>query len=346
MPLPSDHPYHKPEDRFEEDPNAPGAEKTRAHFDLDKALDGLGQPLVHSPDHRSGYVNVVGRPNVGKSTLVNALVGERMNIVTAKPQTTRHRIFALLSGDDFQAVFSDTPGLIEEPVYRMQQRMNAAVASAFEDADVILFVAVPQEEYDDDHVLLRAIREAEDARVVVVVNKSDTVGAGVAEAAARGFAERLATDTYFAVSALEGTGVDALREHLLAALPPGPPYFPKDQLTDRPERFFVTEILREAILEHYYQEIPYAVQPVIEYFEDTTNKYGKPLARIQVVIYVERESQKNILIGKGGKDIKAVCHQARVRMEQFLGKAVFMDTRVKVRVGWRDDEQELKRFGY
>ncbi len=346
MPLPPDHPYYKAPETFEEDPNAPGAEKTTAHFNLEKALEGLGHTLVHTPGHRSGFINIVGRPNVGKSTLVNALVGERMSIVTAKPQTTRHRIFALLSGDDFQAVFSDTPGLIEEPHYRMQQRMNAAVSSAFEDADVILFVAVPQEEYEDDHVLLRAIREAEDCEIVVVVNKTDTVTEAEAEALAASYAERLGAKTHFAVSALKGTQVDELRTHLLAALPDGPPYYPKDQLTDRPERFFVTEILREAILEHYYQEIPYSVQPVVEYFEDTTNKNGKPLARMQIVIYVERESQKNILIGKNGQDIKEVCYKARVKMEQFLGKAVFMDTRVKVRAGWRDDESVLKAFGY
>lgn len=345
MPLPPDHPYYKAPEAFEPDPNSPGAEKTTEHFDLDKALEGLGHAITHDETHKSGFVNIVGRPNVGKSTLVNALVGEQMSIVTSKPQTTRHRIFAILSGDDFQAVFSDTPGLIEEPSYAMQQRMNAAVSSAFEDADVILFVAVPQETYEDDHVLLRAIREA-DAEVVVIMNKTDTVAAASAELLAETYAQRLGAKKFFAISALEGKGVAELREYLIASLPVGPPYYPKDQMTDRPERFFVTEILREQILEHYYQEIPYSVQPVVENFEDTLNRYGKPLARIQVVIYVERESQKNILIGKGGADIKEVCYKARVKMEKFLGKAVFMDTRVKVRAGWRDDEDQLKSFGY
>ncbi len=345
MPLPKDHPYYKPEDDFQIDPNAPGAELSADHFDLEKALDGLGQEITHDETHRSGFVNVVGRPNVGKSTLVNALVGERMSIVTAKPQTTRHRIFAILSGDDFQVVFSDTPGLIEEPHYAMQKSMNAAVSSAFEDADLILFVVVPQEEYEDDHVLLRAIREA-GCEVVVVINKVDTVVAEEAEVLAKAYAERLGATKYVLTSALEGTGVDELRDYVMEVLPQGPPYYPKDQLTDRPERFFVTEMMREQILEHYYQEIPYSVQPVIEGYEDTVNKYGKPLARIRMVIFVERESQKNIIIGKGGRDIKEVCYKARLRMEEFLGRAVFLDTRVKVRAGWRDDELQLKSFGY
>ena len=344
MPLPEDHPYYKPEP-FEADPNGPADEE--ASFDLEAALQGLGQPLVQTDDHRSGFVNVVGRPNVGKSTLVNALVGERMNIVTAKPQTTRHRIFAILSGDGFQVVFSDTPGLIEEPGYAMQQRMNAAVSTAFEDADVILFVAVPQEEYPDDHVLLRAVREAkEEAKVVAIVNKVDTVSPEEAEAAAADYARRLGADAHFVTSAIDGLGVEAVRDYVMAVLPKGPPYYPKDQLTDRPERFFVTELMREQILEHYYQEIPYAVQPVIEHYEDTVNRNGKPLAKIRMAIYVERESQKNILIGKGGRDIKEVCYKARRRMEEFLGSAVFLDTRVKVKKGWRDDEQQLRSFGY
>ena len=345
MPLPQDHPYFKPEDKIEIDPNAPGAEKSTDHFDLEKALEGLGQEITHDETHRSGFVNVVGRPNVGKSTLVNALVGERMSIVTAKPQTTRHRIFAILSGDDFQVVFSDTPGLIEEPHYAMQKSMNAAVSSAFEDADLILFVAVPQEEYADDHVMLRAIREA-GCEAVVIVNKVDTVATEEAEVLAKAYAERLGARKYMLTSALDGTGVDELRDYVMEVLPKGPPYYPKDQLTDRPERFFVTEMMREQILEHYYQEIPYSVQAVIEGYEDTINKYGKPLARIRMVIFVERESQKNILIGKGGRDIKEVCYKARLRMEEFLGRAVFLDTRVKVRTGWRDDEQQLKSFGY
>ena len=346
MPLPEDHPYYKPEP-FGEDPHAPGAQTGADDFDLERALQGLGQALVQTEGHRSGFANVVGRPNVGKSTLVNALVGERMNIVTAKPQTTRHRIFAILSGDDFQVVFSDTPGLIEDPGYAMQQRMNAAVSTAFEDADVVLFVAVPQEEYPDDHVLLRAVREAKDeAEVVAVVNKADTVSRAEAEAAAADYAARLGADAHFVTSAREGTGVAAVREHVLRVLPKGPPYYPKDQLTDRPERFFVTELMREQILGHYRQEIPYAVEPVIEHYEETTNRNGRPLAKIRMAIYVERESQKNILIGKGGRDIKEVCYRARRRMERFLGSAVFLDTRVKVKKGWRDDEQQLRSFGY
>ena len=344
MSLPKDHPYYQPEP-FETDPNAPGAEKAGEHFDLDRALEGYGEPLEADEGHRSGFVNIVGRPNVGKSTLLNALVGERMSIITAKPQTTRHRILALLSGDDFQVVFSDTPGLIEDPGYKMQERMNAFVASAFEDADVILFVVVPQEEYDDEHPLLRRLRQQE-APVLVVVNKTDTVAREEAEALAQTYKERIGATHAVAISALHGEGTDDLRDWILDNLPQGPAYYPKDQLTDRPERFFVTEILREQILEHYYQEIPYAVEPVVEKFEETQTTQGKPLVRISAVIYVERDSQKNILIGKGGRDIKAVGQEARKRLEAFLEKKVFLETRVKVRPGWRNDEKQLKRFGY
>ena len=356
MPLPEDHPYYKPEDGFATDPNAPRgnerwgarsrAEKEGEHFDLDRALEGLGGALEVPPGHRSGYVNIVGRPNVGKSTLLNALVDERMSIITAKPQTTRHRILALVSGPDFQAVFSDTPGLVEEPGYEMQRRMNASVASAFDDADVVLFVVVPQEDYPDDHPLMRRLSQLRDAEVIVVVNKADTVERAEAERVAEAYRERLGAARAVAISALHREGTAELRRDVLAGLPEGPAYYPKDQLSDRPERFFVTEILRERILEHYRQEIPYAVEPVVERFERGTTSQGKPIARIAVVIYVERDSQKNILIGSGGRDLKAVGRAARERLEAFLGSKVFLETRVKVRAGWRDDEKQLSRFGY
>lgn len=346
MPLPEDHPYYKPEESFATDPNAPGAELEGEHFDLDRALEGFGDALEAPPGHRSGYVNIVGRPNVGKSTLLNALVGERMSIITAKPQTTRHRLLALVSGGDFQAVFSDTPGLIEEPGYKMQERMNAFVASAFEDADVVLFVVVPQEEYDDEHPLMRRLRQLPQGEVIVVVNKADTVERADAERIAAEYRDRLGASRAVAISALQADGTEDLRRDVIAGLPEGPAYYPKDQLSDRPERFFVTEIIREQILEHYYQEIPYAVEPVVERFEEGRTSQGKPITRISAVIYVERDSQKNILIGKGGKDIKAVGQAARARLEEFLGQKVFLETRVKVRAGWRDDDKQLERFGY
>ena len=352
MPLPKDHPYYRPQadEPFETDPNAPPHTGKRTdqqvgEFDLDQALEGLGHKLEVPDDHRSGFVNIVGRPNVGKSTLLNALVGERMSIITAKPQTTRHRILALLSGDDFQAVFSDTPGLIEDPGYKMQERMNAFVASAFEDADVILFVVVPQEEYEEEHGLIQRLAQHE-SPVCVVVNKLDTITEEQAQAVAKTYRDRIDTPHSAVVSALNGTGTDDLREWIVSSLPTGPAYYPKEQLTDRPERFFVTEIIREQILEHYYQEIPYAVEPVVEKFEETQTSQGRPLVRISATIYVERDSQKNILIGKGGQDIKAVGTAARGRLEAFLGKKVFLETRIKVRPGWRNDEKQLKRFGY
>ena len=345
MSLPPDHPYYKAPEPFATDPNAPGAAKETEHFDLEEALEGMGRAVDVPEGHRSGFVNIVGRPNVGKSTLLNALVGDRVSIITAKPQTTRHRILALLSGEDFQLVLSDTPGLIEEPGYRMQERMNAFVASAFEDADVVLFVCVPQEEYADDHPLMQRLRGT-DAHVVVVVNKADTVDEGEAEAVAKTYRERLDAQHAVAVSALERRGTDELLAYVRGVLPEGPAYYPKDQISDRPERFFITEILREVILEQYRQEIPYAVEPVVDSFKEGTTTQGKPLVRIAANIYVERESQKNILIGKGGRDIKRLGQAARERMEGFLGKKVFLETHVKVRPGWRNDEQQLRRFGY
>jgi GTP-binding protein Era len=347
MSLPNDHPYNQKPEPFQTDPNAPGAEKDGEHFDLERALEGLGNPLNVENDesHRSGYVNILGRPNVGKSTLLNALVGERMSIITAKPQTTRHRILALLSGEDFQAVFSDTPGLIEETHYKMQERMNAFVSSAFEDADVLLFVVVPQEEYEEDHHLITRLKNL-DSKVCVVVNKTDTVTQEEADEVAASYKERIDAAHAVTISALNQSGTAELLDWILTGLPKGPAYYPKDQMTDRPERFFVTEIIREQILEQYYQEIPYAVEPVVEKFEETRTTQGKDLIRISAVIYVERDSQKNILIGKGGQDIKAVGSKARQRLESFFGKKVFLETRVKVRANWRNDEKQLKRFGY
>ena len=295
--------------------------------------------------HKSGFVNIVGWPNAGKSTLMNALVGERMSIITAKPQTTRHRIIGVFTEPDCQIVFSDTPGYIEEASYKMQEKMNGYVNSAFEDADVMLYLVDPQEEYGEDDLLIGKLRKL-DTPLFLVFNKIDLVDEGRVSTLEKQFKKWLRPQRIFGISAKDGEGVDDLLHSIKNALPEGPVYYPDDQLTDRSERFFVAEILREQILEQYHQEVPYSVEIEIETFEETETNDGKELAKISAVIYVSRKTQKPILIGKGGSSIKKLGTNARRRMEEFLGRKVFLETHVKIREDWRDDEQWLRRFGY
>ncbi|WP_116106206.1 GTPase Era [Lewinella sp. IMCC34191] len=295
--------------------------------------------------HKSGFVNIIGRPNAGKSTLMNALVGERMSIITAKPQTTRHRIIGILTEEDVQIVFSDTPGYIEEASYKMQEKMNSYVNSSFEDADVMIYLVDPQEEYGEDDLLVGKLRRM-DTPLFLVFNKLDLVDENRVSQLERQFKKWIKPQRIFGISAQSGLGVDDLLTAIKEALPEGPVYYPEDQLTDRSERFFVSEILREQILEQYHQEIPYSVEIEIETFEETETKDGAELARISAVIYVSRKTQKPILIGKGGSSIKKLGTNARKRMEEFLGRKVFLETHVKIREDWRDDESWLKRFGY
>ncbi len=295
--------------------------------------------------HSSGFVNIIGRPNAGKSTLMNALVGERMSIITAKPQTTRHRIIGILTEEEYQIVFSDTPGFIEEAGYKMQEMMNRYVNSSFEDADVMIYLVDPQEEYKESDLLVSKVGRLE-TPLFLVFNKEDLVDEQRINELERQFKQWIKPQRIFGISAKVGTGVDELLAAIKAALPEGPVYYPEDQLTDRSERFFVSEILREQILEQYHQEIPYSVEIEIEAFEETATNDGKELARISAVIYVSRKTQKPILIGKDGSSIKRLGTQARKRMEEFLGKKVFLEMHVKIREDWRNDERQLKRFGY
>ncbi|WP_420457668.1 GTPase Era [Neolewinella sp.] len=295
--------------------------------------------------HKSGFVNIIGRPNAGKSTLMNALVGERMSIITAKPQTTRHRIIGILTEPDYQIVFSDTPGYIEQAGYKMQEKMNAYVNSAFEDADVMLYLVDPQESYAEDDLLVGKLRRL-DTPLFLVFNKIDLAEERQVNELERQFKKWIKPERIFGISAKEGTGVPELLDAIKTALPEGPVYYPKDQLTDRSERFFVAEMLREQILEQYHQEIPYSVEIEIETFEETTTKDGEELARISAVIYVSRKTQKPILIGKGGSSIKKLGTAARKRMEDFLQRKVFLEMHVKIREEWRNDEVWLRRFGY
>ena len=295
--------------------------------------------------HRSGFVNIIGRPNVGKSTLMNALLGERMSIITSKPQTTRHRIVGIISAEDYQVVFSDTPGIIEAPAYRMQEAMNRFVDTTFEDADIMMFVTEVGETYKDNDPVLERLRKVE-VPLFLVLNKIDQVQEARVLQLIQEWNERIAFTETIPVSALHKANTDRLLEVILQYLPEGPAYYPKDQLTDRPERFFVSEIIREKILMLYHQEVPYSSEVIVTSFkEDETNK-GEPLVRIGADIYVARDTQKAIIIGKGGSAIKKLGTEARKDIEKFLERKVFLELHVKVKDNWRDDDRMLKHFGY
>ncbi len=276
---------------------------------------------------------------------MNALVGERMSIITAKPQTTRHRIIGLLSGDDFQVVFSDTPGVVQDPAYRMQQLMNKYVDSTFKDADIMLFVTSTEESYAKDDPLIEQLQKLE-VPLFLLINKIDTSNQQEVMQLIAEWQERLNFTAVFPISALLKMGTEGVLEAILERLPEGPAYYPKDQLTDRPERFFVSEIIREKILEQYQQEIPYSTEVEVEYFKEGTTSRGEELIRIGATIFVMRPTQKSILIGKGGVAIKRLGSEARKTLEAFLESKVFLELHVKVRENWRDDETSLRRFGY
>jgi GTP-binding protein Era len=295
--------------------------------------------------HKSGFVNIIGKPNVGKSTLKNALFGERMSIITNKPQTTRHRIIGILSDDDYQIVFSDTPGIIDDPGYKMQEVMNAFVNTTFEDADLMIFVTTVEEQYDPEDPLFERLRAIE-APLFLIINKTDLVEPARVLELIQWWRERLDFKEIIPTAALHKSNTDTLLEQILRYLPEGPVYYPKDQLTDRPERFFVSEIIREKILELYHQEVPYSVEVIVQSFKETETKSGDPLIRIGAEIFVARQSQKAIIIGKGGTAIKRLGTVARKSLETWLEQKVFLELHVKVKDNWRDDDRLLKHFGY
>lgn len=290
-------------------------------------------------NHKAGYVNIIGRPNVGKSTLMNQLVGEKISIITSKAQTTRHRILGIVNGDDFQIVFSDTPGIIKDPAYKMHEVMNQFVNVALIDADLILFVVDITDKKIEEKTVERL--KNTDIPVFVLINKIDLSDQQGLEQAVAFWEKELPNATIFPISAQHNANVQHVFEQILTKLPDCPPYFPKDELTDRSMRFFITEIIREKILLNYQQEIPYSVQVEVESYEETERH-----AHIRSIIYVARDSQKAIIIGKGGAAIKKLGMQARADIEEFTGKKIFLELFVKVDKDWRDNEQELKRFGY
>ena len=294
-----------------------------------------------TPNHKAGFVNIVGNPNVGKSTLMNDLVGERMSIITSKAQTTRHRIMGIVNTPEYQIVFSDTPGVLK-PKYKLQESMLEFSEEALTDADILLYVTDVVEDPTKNSDFLGKVAK-ETVPVLLVINKIDLVKGGSDELnrIVERWKELLPKAEVFPISATERFNVDNLMARIVELLPPSPPYFGKDALTDKPARFFVTEIIREKILLNYEKEVPYSTEVIVEKFEEKETSI-----HIMAVIYVERDSQKGILIGKGGAMLKKVGIQARKDIETFFGKSVYLELFVKVEPNWRNRENKLKAFGY
>ena len=289
--------------------------------------------------HRSGFVNIVGNPNVGKSTLMNRLVGERISIITSKAQTTRHRIMGIVNTETMQIVFSDTPGVLQ-PNYKLQQTMLNFSESALDDADVLIYVTDTVEKTDKNETFLHRVQKVR-CPVLLLINKVDLSNQQELEKLVLSWHELLPEAEIFPIAALTGFQVDVVRKRIEALIPLSPPYFEKDALTDRPARFFVTEIIREKILLYYQKEIPYSVEVVVEQFVETES-----MIRIRSLIIVERETQKGIIIGHRGQALKKVGMMARKDLERFFEKKIFLEMFVKVEDDWRNRDAILRKFGY
>jgi len=290
-------------------------------------------------EHKSGFVNIIGNPNVGKSTLMNAFVGEKLSIITSKAQTTRHRILGIVNGEDFQMILSDTPGIIK-PAYELQASMMDFVKSAFEDADILVYMVELGEKSLKDELFFKKLQNSK-IPVVLLLNKMDISEQSILEEQVAYWQEQLPNAEIHPISALHNFNVKEVFLRLLELSPVGAAYYPKDQLTDKPERFFVNETIREKILQHYKKEIPYAVEiETEEFFEDDE------IIRMRAVIMVERDSQKGIIIGHKGSALKRVGVEARKDLEKFFDKQVHIELYVKVNKNWRSNSQQLRRFGY
>lgn len=289
--------------------------------------------------HKAGFVNIIGNPNVGKSTLMNAFVGEKLSIITSKAQTTRHRILGIVNGEDFQVILSDTPGIIK-PAYDLQQSMMDFVKSAFEDADILIYmVEIGEKELKDEAFFNKIINSK--IPVLLLLNKIDTSNQEQLEEQVGLWKEKVPNAEIYPISALQGFNVPEVFQRIVDLLPESPAFYPKDTLTDKPERFFVNEIIREKILVHYKKEIPYSVEiDTEEFFEE------EDIIRMRSIIMVERETQKGIIIGHKGAALKRVGVEARKDLEAFFGKQVHLELYVKVNKNWRNDARQLKRFGY
>ena len=290
-------------------------------------------------NHRSGFVNIVGNPNVGKSTLMNRLVGEKISIITAKSQTTRHRIMGIVNTPAYQIVFSDTPGVLQ-PNYKLQEQMLGFSLSALQDADVLLYVTDVVEKIDKNDKYLSKVQQL-DLPVLLLINKIDQTNQDDLEKFFDIWKQMLPKAEIYPISALNDFGVEMIQKRILELLPESPPYFEKDALTDKPARFFVTEIIREKSLLIYQKEIPYSIEVVVEEFKDESD-----IIRIRAIILVERDSQKGIVIGHKGESLKKLGTMARKDIELFFDKKVFLQLYVKVEKDWRDRDNMLKRFGY
>lgn len=289
--------------------------------------------------HKAGFVNIIGNPNVGKSTLMNAIVGEKLSIITSKAQTTRHRILGIVNGDDFQVIFSDTPGIIK-PAYQLQASMMDFVKSALDDADILIYmVEIGEKELKDENFLNRINNTK--TPVLLLINKIDTSDQQTLENQVEHWSKKVPNAEILPIAALSKFNINTVFNRIIELLPESPAFFPKDQLTDKPERFFVNEKIREKILLNYKKEIPYAVEVVTESFLEDEN-----IIRINAVIMVERETQKGIIIGHKGLAIKRVGQESRKDLEAFFGKQIHLELFVKVNKNWRSNENQLKRFGY
>ncbi|MFT5215007.1 MAG: GTP-binding protein Era [Glaciecola sp.] len=290
-------------------------------------------------NHKAGFVNIIGNPNVGKSTLMNAFVGEKLSIITSKAQTTRHRILGIVNGDDFQVVLSDTPGIIK-PAYELQSSMMDFVKLAFDDADILIYMVEIGEKELKDEAFFNKITNSK-IPVLLLLNKIDSSNQEELEEQSELWQQKVPNAEFFPISALEGFNVKNVFDRIVELLPESPAFYPKDQLTDKPERFFVNEAIREKILMHYKKEIPYAVEvDTEEFFEEES------IIRMRSVIMVERETQKGIIIGHKGTALKRVGVEARKDLEKFFGKQVHLELYVKVNKNWRSNKNQLKRFGY
>lgn len=289
--------------------------------------------------HKSGFVNIIGNPNVGKSTLMNELVGTKLSIITSKAQTTRHRILGIVNGEDFQIVYSDTPGILN-PKYKLQESMLKFVNSAFIDADVVLYVTDVKETFDKNAKYLEKLIKCE-VPVLLLINKIDLSNQEEVIKLMSKWSEILPKAEVIPISALNRFNLEGIFDRILELLPEGPEYYPKDELTDKNERFFVEEMIREKILLYYEKEIPYSVEVAVESF-----KVEPAITRISAIIFVMRDTQKSIIIGKGGEKLKKVGTDARKDIEGFLGKKVFLELFVKVKKDWRDNDAQLRKFGY
>ena len=295
--------------------------------------------LICKMKHKSGFVNIIGNPNVGKSTLMNSLIGQDLSIITSKAQTTRHRIKGILSDENYQIVFSDTPGVIK-PAYKLQESMMQYVKSAFQDADVIMYVVEIGEKGLKDNDIFEKVQQLK-IPLIILINKIDLVSQAKVLEEIENWTNKFSTAKVLPISALNGFNINEVIELILEVLPESPPYYSKDDVTDKSERFFIEEIIREKILKHYKKEVPYSVEiSVEEFFEE------EEIIKIRAIIYVLRESQKGIIIGHKGLGLKRIGTESRKDIEKMLGKKVFLKTPIKVKKDWRDNSNQLKKFGY